>query len=71
MIWMIEDDWSKDQRLTVWDMMEKGGSQEECAKRMKTHQSTIARRLSAGRYYLYRETLDITEKSIQLLEEKS
>ena len=70
MIWMIEDDWSMDQRLTVWDMMEKGGSQEECAKRMKTHQSTIGRRLSAGRYYLYRETLDITERSIQLLEEK-
>lgn len=49
----IEEGWSEKQRLTIWDMMKNGGSQEECAKRMGTAQSTIARRLADGYYLTY------------------
>lgn len=34
-----------------------GGSQEICAKRMKTSQSTIARRLIDGKYLIYIKAL--------------
>ncbi|MBD5459081.1 MAG: hypothetical protein HDR27_10995 [Lachnospiraceae bacterium] len=50
---IIEDGWSDKQRYTIWDMAQNGGSQEECAKRMNTTQSTVARRLADGNYITY------------------
>lgn len=50
---VVENGWSESQRKTIWDMIENGGSQEDCAKRMKTTQSTVARRLSSGNYIVY------------------
>lgn len=50
---IIEDGWSEKQRFTIWDMAQNGGSQEECAKRMATTQSTVARRLADGNYLTY------------------
>ena len=50
---VVENGWSESQRKTIWDMIENGGSQEDCAKRMKTTQSTVARRLSSGNYMVY------------------
>ena len=54
---IIEDNWTDKQRYTIWDMMLNGGSQEICAKRMKTSQSTIARRLIDGKYLIYIKAL--------------
>ena len=50
---VVENGWSESQRKTIWDMIENGGSQEDCAKRMNTTQSTVARRLSSGNYMVY------------------
>ncbi len=50
---IIECGWSEKQRLTIWDMEQNGGSQEECAKRIGTTQSTVARRLADGNYLAY------------------
>lgn len=50
---IVEDGWSDKQRYTIWDMMENGGSQADCAKRMGTTQSTVARRLADGSYITY------------------
>ncbi|MBO4679015.1 MAG: hypothetical protein J5626_05035 [Lachnospiraceae bacterium] len=50
---VVENGWSESQRKTIWDMIENGGSQEDCAKRMNTTQSTVARRLSGGNFMVY------------------
>jgi len=58
---IIENGWSEKQRLTIWDMEQNGGSQKECAERMDTTQSTVARRLADGNYFTYeraRQTVD-------------
>lgn len=67
LIKVIEDRWKSEQRLTIWDMLENGGSQQDCAVRMKTTQSTVGRRLISGNYYLYKHTLDILDRAIELL----
>lgn len=69
LIKLIEDKWKHEQRLTIWDMIEHGGSQHDCAIRMNTTQSTVGRRLSGGNYYLYEKALVVTKKSIASLEE--
>ena len=68
LIKVIEDRWKPEQRLTIWDMIENGGSQQECAVRMKTTQSTVGRRLISGNYYLYYRSLHILGRAIELLE---
>ena len=60
----IEDNWSEKQRRTIWNMMENPGSQEECADKMGTTQSTIARRLSDGKYVIYQRSIETIGKAI-------
>ena len=60
----IEDNWSEKQRRTIWNMMENPGSQEECADKMGTTQSTIARRLSDGKYVTYQRSIETIGKAI-------
>ena len=67
----IEDKWKPEQRLTIWDMIENGGSQQDCAERMNTTQSTVGRRLISGNYYLYKRAIDVLDRSIKLLGEES
>ena len=65
----IEDSWTEKQRYTVWDMMINHGSQNECALRMNTSQSTVARRLSDGKYIVYVNAINTVEEAISRLEE--
>ena len=64
---IIEDNWSDKQRYTIWDMLLNGGSQEECAKRMKTTQSTIARRLTSGYFAVYEESRHLLREVVRQL----
>lgn len=66
---IIEDGWSEKQRFTIWDMAQNGGSQEECAKRMNTTQSTVARRLADGNYFLYEQARKIVGEALRRLGE--
>lgn len=65
----IEDSWTEKQRYTVWDMMINHGSQNECALRMNTSQSTVARRLSDGKYIVYVNAINTVEEAISRLKE--
>ena len=62
---IIEDGWSEKQRFTIWDMAQNGGSQEECARRMNTTQSTVARRLADGNYLTYMRAKKTVEEAIR------
>lgn len=62
---IIEDSWSEKQRLTIWDMAENGGSQKECAKRMNTTQSTVARRLADGNYITYENAKNTAAEALK------
>lgn len=64
---IIEDSWSEKQRLTIWDMYQNGGSQEECAKRMNTTQSTVARRLADGNYTTYKKAKQTLDEALKRL----
>lgn len=66
---IIEDGWSDKQRYTIWDMEQNGGSQEECAKRMNTSQSTVARRLADGSYITYEQAKKTVVKALKQLGE--
>lgn len=61
---IIENGWSEKQRLTIWDMEINGGSQEECAKRLDTTQSTVARRLAGGNYLTYEHAGNVARKAL-------
>lgn len=65
----IEDGWSDKQRNTIWDMEQHGGSQQECAKRMETTQSTVARRLADGNYITYRRARKTADEALVRLGE--
>lgn len=64
---VLEEGWSEKQRLTIWDMAQNGGSQEECAKRMNTTQSTVARRLADGNYLTYERARKIVKEALRQL----
>lgn len=66
---LMEDGWSEKQRYTIWDMEQNGGSQEECAKRMRTTQSTVARRLAEGNYVVYVRVRKVVKEAIRRLGE--
>ena len=61
---VIENGWSEDQRNTIMDMIDNGGSQSESAERLKTTQSTVARRLASGNYITYRDIEEIANRSL-------
>lgn len=65
---IIEAGWSDKQRYTIWDMERNGGSQAECAKRMDTTQSTVARRLADGSYITYKRAKKTVDKALRELE---
>ncbi len=69
LIKLIEESWSEKQRFTVWDMLENGGSQTDCAQRMQTTQSTIARRLADCNYIVYKETKGVLKEALNRLGE--
>ncbi|MCR5824184.1 MAG: SatD family protein [Lachnospiraceae bacterium] len=58
MIKVIENGWNPEQRFTIMDMLVHQDSQENCAKRLQTTQPTVARRLSAGNFLVYKNALD-------------
>lgn len=66
---LMEDGWSEKQRYTIWDMEQNGGSQEECANRMGTTQSTVARRLAEGNYVVYVSVKKVVQEAIRRLGE--
>lgn len=66
---IIEDGWSDKQRYTIWDMEQHGGSQEECARRMDTTQSTVARRLADGSYITYERAKKTVDEALRHLGE--
>lgn len=66
---IIEEGWSEKQRYTIWDMVQNGGSQEECAKRIGTTQSTVARRLADGNYITYEMAKRTVEEAFRRLGE--
>lgn len=67
---VMENQWTEKQRITIWDMMEHGGNQESCAKRMNTTQSTVARRLQDGNYQIYLNTVEVINEAISRLFEE-
>lgn len=64
----IEDGWNEKQRYTIWDMICHQESQYMCARRQNTTQSTVARRLSEGKYLVYNNAMAIIKEAIQRLE---
>ena len=64
---IIEDGWSDKQRFTIWDMALNGGSQEKCAKRMNTTQSTVARRLADGNYLTFERARKTVDEALKRL----
>lgn len=66
---IIEDRWSDKQRFTIWNMALNGGSQEKCAKRMNTTQSTVARRLADGCYLTYENARKTVDEALRRLGE--
>lgn len=64
----IEDGWNERQRYTIWDMMRYQESQDMCAKRLDTTQSTVARRLSEGKYVVYNNAISTISEAIQRLD---
>ena len=65
----IEDSWSEKQRFTIWDMEKYGDSQEECAKRLETTQSTVARRLADGNFIIYERAKKTVAEALKRLGE--
>ena len=61
---IIEKSWSNDQRNTIMDVILHGGNQTESAKRLKTTQSTVARRLAASNYITYKDLEGIINRSL-------
>lgn len=70
LIKIIEDGWSEKQRFTIWDMSQNGGSQKECAARMGTTQSTVARRLADGNYQTYERARNTVNEALRKIWEK-
>ena len=66
---LTEESWSEKQRYTIWDMLLNGGSQEECARRLDTTQSTVARRLAEGNMVTYCKAKDTVDEALNRLEE--
>ena len=66
----IEDGWTEKQRYTIWDMMLHRGSQEFCANRLGTSQSTVARRLADGKYIIYENALETIAEALRKLEDE-
>ncbi len=64
----IEDGWNEKQRYTIWDMIRYQESQDMCARRQNTTQSTVARRLSGGKYLVYNKAIATVKEAIQRLE---
>lgn len=64
----IEDGWNEKQRYTIWDMICHQESQYMCARRQNTTQSTVARRLSEGKYQVYNNAMATIKEAIQRLE---
>lgn len=64
LIKILENGWSEKQRFTIWDIEINGGSQKECAKRLGTTQSTIARRLADGNYLTYEHVKNVASKAL-------
>ncbi|WP_044933411.1 SatD family protein [Butyrivibrio sp. AC2005] len=62
---IIKNEWSDEQRITIMDMIHYGESQESCARRLGTTQSTVARRLSSGKYIIYMDVENVIDKSLK------
>lgn len=52
---VIQNNWSDRQREIVWAYEQYGGSQSECAERLKISQSSVQRSLINSNYYAYKD----------------
>ena len=58
----IKESWSDRQREVILDMLEHGDTQTAVAERLKVRQPTIQKILASGKYYAYKEAIDVLEK---------
>ena len=52
----------RDRREVILDMLEHGDTQTAVAERLKVRQPTIQKILASGKYYAYKEAIDVLEK---------
>ncbi len=62
---IIKTSWSDRQREVIWDMLKTQDSQVNVAKRFRIQQPTVQKILASGRYYAYKEALDIIDNALE------
>lgn len=60
----IKDSWSDRQREVISDTLEHQDGQVNVARRMSIQQPTVQRILAKGRYYAYKEAMDIVGRAL-------
>ena len=63
----IKEFWTDRQREIIWDMLEHQDSQTDVARRLGIKQPTVQKSLSKGKYYTYKEGLDIINREFDKL----
>jgi len=66
----IKDSWTNRQREIIWDMLENQDSQVKVAERLKIQQPTVQKSFSKGKYYTYKNALDIIKKVLKEMKNK-
>ena len=60
----IKDSWSDRQREIIWDMLHHQDSQVDVAKRFNIKQPAVQKSLSKGKYYVYKDSMDIVGQAL-------
>lgn len=60
----IKDSWSDRQREIIWDMLQHRDSQVDVAKRFNIKQPAVQKSLSKGKYYVYKDSMDIVGQAL-------
>ncbi len=60
----IKDSWSDRQREIIWDMLHHQDSQVDVAKRFNIKQPAVQKSLSKGKYYVYKDSMDIIGQAL-------
>lgn len=60
----IKDSWSDRQREIIWDMLQHQDSQVDVAGRFNIKQPAVQKSLSKGKYYVYKDSMDIIGKAL-------
>ncbi len=64
LITAIKESWSDRQREIIWDMFKNQDSQNDVAARFGIKQPTVQKILSKGKYYAYKDALDLIGKAL-------